>query len=150
MSKKTKRLEKENHTLERQKTATNANVITMAEDRTKANKDLEMLRKKNANLEKLCRGMQQQGRGQLPSANVSRQGEEIDSEGTESEYDDEYEDEADDEEYDDDTEEDASFRQIPGGPPVAGPMPPPPPSTTAGALPSNHNRPNGVVNGTRH
>src|SRR3954469_5341263 len=71
MSKKTKRLEKENQNLTRNKEATNRNILEMAEERTSmqreiARKDyeLEKLRKKNENLVKLCRGMQAQGRGQ--------------------------------------------------------------------------------------
>ena len=43
----------------------------MAEERTKSNKELELLRKKNENLEKLCRGMQAQGRGTLSSNNTN-------------------------------------------------------------------------------
>ena len=66
MSKKTKRLEKENLTLSRKHEATNNNILKMAEERTKTHKELELLRKKNENLEKLCRGMQAQGRGQVP------------------------------------------------------------------------------------
>ena len=63
MSKKTKRLEKENANLSKKHDATNAGVLRMADDREKMVKELELLRKKNENLEKLCRGMQAQGRG---------------------------------------------------------------------------------------
>lgn len=63
MSKKTKRLEKENHNLTRKHELTSSNILQMAEDRQKAAKELELLKKKNENLEKLCRGMQAQGRG---------------------------------------------------------------------------------------
>lgn len=63
MSKKTKRLEKENHNLTRKHELTSSNILQMAEDRQKAAKELEVLKKKNENLEKLCRGMQAQGRG---------------------------------------------------------------------------------------
>ena len=63
MSKKTKRLEKENHSLTRKHELTSSNILQMAEDRQKAAKELELLKKKNENLEKLCRGMQAQGRG---------------------------------------------------------------------------------------
>ena len=104
MSKKTKRLEKENLKLTRKHEATNQNILKMAEERTKAAKEMDALRKRNERLEKLCRGMQAQGRGQI---NISAaQG--LDEEGTESEYE-EY-DELEDEgsvgaEYDDETEE---------------------------------------------
>lgn len=63
MSKKTKRLEKENHNLTRKHDLTAHNILTMAEDRTNTQHELDALRKKNENLEKLCRGMQAQGRG---------------------------------------------------------------------------------------
>src|SRR5882757_776406 len=72
MSKKTKRLEKENVNLTRKQEATNRNILEMAEERTRTqremarkDKEMELLRKKNENLEKLCRGMQAQGRGQV-------------------------------------------------------------------------------------
>ena len=85
MSKKTKRLEKENHTLSRKHDQTNHNILQMAEERTRSNREMEMLRKKNVNLEKLCRGMQDQGRGQIGSAKDTDV--ELDSEGTESDND---------------------------------------------------------------
>src|SRR4051812_15944378 len=66
MSKKTKRLEKENLALSRKHEVTNANIIKMAEERNRTHKELDLLRKKNENLEKLCRGMQAQGRGIIP------------------------------------------------------------------------------------
>lgn len=67
MSKKTKRLEKENHTLTRKHDLTAHNILQMAEERQKVNREMEVLRKKNENLERLCRGMQMQGRGQVPA-----------------------------------------------------------------------------------
>ena len=110
MSKKTKRLEKENLTLTRKHEATNQNILKMAEERSRVNKDVEILRKQNEKLEKLCRGMQAQGRGQAlslaPEDEDDQDGE--DEEGTGSEYDEyEEEDTYDDAEYDDDTEEEA-------------------------------------------
>lgn len=102
MSKKTKRLEKENLTLTRKHDLTNRNILEMAEERTKTNKELVTLRKKNANLENLCRGMQAQGRGTAvgPAATavaghttqtrtdgeVDALEEEDEEEGTESDY----------------------------------------------------------------
>lgn len=119
MSKKTKRLEKENLNLTRKQEAANKNILTMAEERTTQQKDIELLRKQKENLEKLCRGMQAQGRGQvsLPEAD--------DEEGTDSDYDydgEEYEGSLE-EDYEDDTEEE----QVEARPGVFGPAPPPPP-----------------------
>ncbi|KAI9660859.1 MAG: hypothetical protein M1829_006424 [Trizodia sp. TS-e1964] len=62
MSKKTKRLEKENLHLTRKHDSTNRNILEMAEERTRTSKEIEALKRKNLNLEKLCRGMQDQGR----------------------------------------------------------------------------------------
>ncbi|CAG5175131.1 uncharacterized protein ALTATR162_LOCUS7982 [Alternaria atra] len=108
MSKKTKRLEKENQNLQRHKDITNRNIGEMVEERQKMQEELvrrtkeaEDQRKKIARLETLCRGMQAQGRGQVPMHELEH--DEEDEEITESEY--EYEDE-DSAEYDDDTEED--------------------------------------------
>ena len=131
MSKKTKRLEKENLTLTRKHEATNQNILKMAEERTKAAKEMEALRKRNERLEKLCRGMQAQGRCQINTS--AAQG--LDDEGTESEYE-EY-DELEDEgsvgaEYDDETEEEP---MEPTRRPF-GPVPPP-------------SLPNGNVNGQK-
>ncbi|KAF2196967.1 hypothetical protein GQ43DRAFT_229750 [Delitschia confertaspora ATCC 74209] len=150
MSKKTKRLEKENQNLTRNKEATNRNILEMAEERTRMqkelarkDKELELLRKKNENLEKLCRGMQAQGRGQ-----VNMNGMEEDDEATESEYDYEDEDEEGSAEYDDDTEEDG-MENVPERRPF-GPVPPPPPPPQnlvngTGA----HRQANGQTNGIR-
>jgi hypothetical protein len=154
MSKKTKRLEKQNDALTRNKEATNRNILEMAEERTKMQKDLarkdkelELLKKKNENLEKLCRGMQAQGRGQVNMNDI-----EEDEEATESEYDYE-EDEQDDSgaEYDDDTEEDALENvqeRRPFGP--VPPPPPPPQSLVNGNGAHGQRQTNGQANGTRH
>ncbi|KAF2652267.1 hypothetical protein K491DRAFT_55662 [Lophiostoma macrostomum CBS 122681] len=140
MSKKTKRLEKENQNLTRNKEITNRNIGEMVEERTKMqdslarkDKELEDQRKKIARLETLCRGMQAQGRGQVPMNEL-----EEDEEITESEYDYEDEDEEGSGDYDDDTEEDVlePVQQ----PRPFGPVPPPPP-------PPQSNLPNGKVNG---
>jgi hypothetical protein len=123
MSKKTKRLEKENLTLTRKQEATNQSILKMAEERTRTAKELELLRKKNENLEKLCRGMQAQGRGQ---ALIPQQ--EVDEEGTESEYDDEYDADEDslEEEYDEDSEGGEEIIEPPEPPKRPfGPVPPP-------------------------
>ncbi len=104
MSRKTKRLEKENLTLIRKHDQTNRNILEMAEERTRMSKEMDLLKKKNTNLEKLCRGMQAQGRGVAPVA-VRVEGETENENGrTESEY--EYdEDEEDDEEEEEDEED---------------------------------------------
>ncbi|KAF2710529.1 hypothetical protein K504DRAFT_264643 [Pleomassaria siparia CBS 279.74] len=141
MSKKTKRLEKENQNLTRNKEITTRNIGEMVEERAKmqdalARKDKEMedQRKKIARLETLCRGMQAQGRGQVPMNEL-----EEDEEITESEYDYEDEDDEGSGDYDDDTEEDA-MEPVPERRPF-GPVPPPPPP---------QNLANGVVNGHVH
>ncbi|KAJ5175276.1 uncharacterized protein N7482_001153 [Penicillium canariense] len=126
MSKKTKRLEKENHTLNRKHEQTNRNILEMAEERTRNQEELERWRRKCQHLEALCRRMQAQGRGEGLA-----EGDHLDhdDEGTESEYDDDYEDEEElSEEGDlDDHDHDRDIPR-PGGPPerpVFGPPPPP-------------------------
>ena len=129
MSKKTKRLEKENHTLNRKHEQTNRNILEMAEERTRNQEELERWRRKCQHLEALCRRMQAQGRGEgLAEADAQL---DHDDEGTESEYDDDYEDE-DEGEYSDDGEldghdHDRDLAQTGGANerPVFGPPPPP-------------------------
>ncbi|KAK2748327.1 hypothetical protein FQN57_000985 [Myotisia sp. PD_48] len=134
MSKKTKRLEKENLTLTRKHDQTNRNILEMAEERTRNNEELEKWRKKSNNLEALCRRMQHQGRGQPADGPLV-----VDEEGTESEYDEYEEDE--DEDLSEDGEyhshEEAEQQQHPSNntnegtsgrkltKPVFGPPPPP-------------------------
>lgn len=130
MSKKTKRLEKENLTLTRKHDQTNRNILEMAEERTRNHEELEKWRKKSHHLEALCRRMQAQGRGQGLTADLDG-----DDEGTESEYDEDYEDEDDDDEgiSDDEYELESTDRDINGDrgvpqqpeKPVFGPPPPP-------------------------
>lgn len=129
MSKKTKRLEKENLTLTRKHDQTNRNILEMAEERTRNHEELEKWRKKSHHLEALCRRMQAQGRGQGLTAELDG-----DDEGTESEYDEDYEDEEDDEGLsDEDYDFDNADRPINGDrivqqppeKPVFGPPPPP-------------------------
>lgn len=143
MSKKTKRLEKENMNLTRKHDLTNQNILKMAQERTKNNEDQEALRKKNEKLTSIINQMQKQGRGvagMMGMAEGSVEGEfrEGDMEGTESEYD-EYEDEeaedGDEEgsegEYDEDTEEELHLQQVAK---PFGPVPPPAPLSTANGL----------------
>jgi chromosome segregation ATPase len=126
MSKKTKRLEKENVNLTRKQELTNRNILEMAEERTKIQKENESLKKKNATLESLVRRMQNQGRG----AGLTN-GVEVDDDITESEYapseeDDEYDPPSEGEYEEDDTEEDMAM-QAGLAPGQYGPVPPPPP-----------------------
>ncbi|KAK4694530.1 hypothetical protein P7C71_g3065, partial [Lecanoromycetidae sp. Uapishka_2] len=126
MSKKTKRLEKENLALTRKQDLTNRNILEMAEERTKFNKEMDQLRKKNNALERLARGMQEQGRVPAEAGAGA-----LENDETESEYDDgDYDEEegSEDEEYDDDTEEEAIQAQV-------------------GALPTSKAQVNGKVNG---
>lgn len=130
MSKKTKRLEKENLTLTRKHDQTNRNILEMAEERTRNHEELEKWRKKSNHLEALCRRMQEQGRGQALAGELDG-----DDEGTESEYDEDYEDEEDDEVISDEEEYelDSGDREVIGDrfpeqqpeKPVFGPPPPP-------------------------
>lgn len=129
MSKKTKRLEKENLTLTRKHDQTNRNILEMAEERTRNQEELEKWRKKSNHLEALCRRMQEQGRGQPLAGELDG-----DDEGTESEYEEDYEDEddeviSDEEEYElDNAHRDAIRQRFPDQPadkPVFGPPPPP-------------------------
>ena len=104
MSKKTKRLEKENLTLTRKHDQTNRNILEMAEERTRDKDDLERLRKQETQMRNIIKSMQEQGRG-LPVA---------DEEGTESEYDEEYEDEDDEDEgeYEDEIDDDVEIDPV--------------------------------------
>ena len=144
MSKKTKRLEKENLNLTRKHDSTNRNIIEMAEERTKGNQDLEKLRKKNATLESVIRRMQDQGRA--PAGAGALEGDEA---GTESGYEEEEdygaEEGSEEGEYDDDTEEEALQPAQVGSPPTFGPVPPPPPSSQA----QINGKVNGEVNGVK-
>lgn len=136
MSKKTKRLEKENHTLNRKHEQTNRNILEMAEERTRNHEELERWRRKCHHLEALCRRMQAQGRGEGLALAEGDDHLEGDDEGTESEYDDDYED--DDEGISDEDEFEPNRRPLEKvEKPVFGPTPPPnllyrtaPPNTT--------------------
>ncbi|KAF7188103.1 Alpha-taxilin [Pseudocercospora fuligena] len=133
MSKKTKRLEKENLNLTRKQEATNKNIFQMAEERSQSQQTIDRLTRDNEKLKKLCRAMQNNGYG---NANMAQPGQahagadEFDEglEGeTESEYEDEEYDEDEEGEYDDDTEDDGLEVIEPRAPVRYGPVPPPPP-----------------------
>ena len=132
MSKKTKRLEKENMNLTRKHDLTNQNILKMAEERTKTNVQMDDLQKKNAKLTSIINQMQQQGRGMASGlasglansmAEGALEGEYAEGDLEEdSEYDygeEEGEDGGDaSEEYDDeDTEEEANIAYGPPPPP---------------------------------
>ncbi|KAJ5543224.1 Taxilin family [Penicillium sp. DV-2018c] len=125
MSKKTKRLEKENHTLNRKHEQTNRNILEMAEERTRNHEELERWRRKCHHLEALCRRMQAQGRGEGLTLAEGDDHLEGDDEGTESEYDDDYEDDEEDISEEEDLEPSASRADQPSEKPVFGPTPPP-------------------------
>lgn len=122
MSKKTKRLEKENLNLTRKHDLTNRNILEMAEERTRVNKEMENLRKRNSTLESLVRRMQDQGRGPAVGNVPDGEGAESDSDYDEEDYDEEGSEEG---EYDDETEEEGLQAQV-GSLPTFGPVPPPP------------------------
>jgi hypothetical protein len=111
MSKKTKRLEKENLTLSRKSETTNRNLLEMAEERTRHQKELETLKKKNLKLESICRALQKE-RNTLENR-LRAEGEEMleDDEGDSEEYEEDSEEleegseEGSEEEVDEDTEE---------------------------------------------
>jgi hypothetical protein len=139
MSKKTKRLERENETLKRKHEQVNNNIIKMAEERTKNLGEIQTLKKKMEKLNGIIKQMQQQGRG-IPQGvagqpNAGYEEAEGDIEGEDdSDYEDEY-DEGEDEEVSDDGEEydDETEDELPQpNPPQAyGPERPPPTTATA-------------------
>ncbi|KAK6416505.1 hypothetical protein LTR95_017454, partial [Oleoguttula sp. CCFEE 5521] len=145
MSKKTKRLEKENLNLTRKQEATNKNIFQMAEERSQSQQSIDRLSRENEKLKKLCRAMQSGGygtadrvAGQDPGYDAVEGGAVYDSGESEYEDDEEYDEDEEGEEYDDDTEEE-SPEQHPGPEVKAlGPPPPPPPQQQAQ---------NGVPNG---
>ncbi|KAG8533126.1 uncharacterized protein KY384_001909 [Bacidia gigantensis] len=148
MSKKTKRLEKENLNLTRKHDLTNRNILEMAEERTKVNKEMEQLRKKNNTLESLVRRMQEQGRA--PAGVKSALEGDGDDDGTESEYDEEdYEEEGSEEEegeYDDETEDEVLHQEANA---VYGPTPPTNAAAQTRVNGGVHRGVNGDVNGVK-
>ena len=144
MSKKTKRLEKENMNLTRKHDITNRNIMSMVEERDRTTKEMETLRKKNGTLESVIRRMQEQGRGgAIPN------GLDMDEDGTESDYDGsedeegEYDVGSEEVEYEDDTEEDLAVQSAHKSPQAFGPLPPPPPADPG----SSASHVNGVAKG---
>jgi hypothetical protein len=137
MSKKTKRLEKENLNLTRKQEATNKNIFQMAEERSQSQQAIDRLTRENEKLKKLCRAMQTSGYGNPSVVTAHGQAEigadEFDEglEGeTESEYDDEEYDE-DEGDYEDDTEEETEALTY---------APPPPPPQAHDQVPNGKAR----------
>ena len=165
MSKKTKRLEKENSTLTRKHEQTNRNILEMAEERTRDKDVIDKLRKQEVRMRGIIKSMQEQGRGLTtqtgPNSTTRAQEmlEEEDVEGTESEYD-EYEDEEEEEEDDGgDVALPMENAPIPQRAPFVGPMPPPDlkpngsatSAVTAGGTTASSPAPlAAVVNGVKH
>lgn len=109
MSKKTKRLEKENETMKRKHEATNANIISMAEEREAMRTKTAEATKKTGKLISIIEQMQQQGRKVPPGMAATLESCYSDSngqvDGDGSDYSDEGDDDEQSEEFDDDTEE---------------------------------------------
>lgn len=131
MSKKTKRLERENENLKRKHDQVNSNILKMAEERNTNLGEMEDLRKKLEKLNGIIKQMQQQGRGipQGLTAPVENGYAEGDLDGDESEYEDDEdydeneEEVSDDGEYDDETEDE--LHQQPQPQPYGPERPPP-------------------------
>ncbi|CAH0040645.1 unnamed protein product [Clonostachys solani] len=127
MSKKGKRLEKENESLKRQKEATAANIIRMAEERQDWKKKTEAAERKSEKLMSIIQAMQQQGRSVPPSMASTMESCFSDSHGggegdDESDYSEDGEEDLS--EFDDDTEEETQPTEQ--APPVTyGPERPP-------------------------
>jgi taxilin len=129
MSKKTKRLEKENETMKRKHEATNANIISMAEERESMKSQTAEATKKADKLISIIEQMQQQGRkvpagmtATLESCYSDSNGQ-VDGDG--SEYSDEVDDEEHSDDFDDDTEEEPQQGDEPPAPRPFGPERPP-------------------------
>ncbi|KAL2143134.1 hypothetical protein VTI28DRAFT_348 [Corynascus sepedonium] len=138
MSKKTKRLERENENLKRKHDQVNGNILKMAEERNKNLAEIDELKKKLEKLNGIIKQMQQQGRGipQGLTGTVENGYAEGSLEGDESEYEDDEYDEGEDEEvsdeedeYDDETE-DELHHQHQQQPQPYGPAPPAPVTAT--------------------
>ena len=138
MSKKGKRLEKENEGLKRQKEATSANILRMAEERQEWKSRIEAANKKSQKLMDIVQAMQQQGRAVPPNMvntmNSAFSDNQASSNGGPGVEDSDYSAEGDEElgsepgededEYDEDTEEDIPATEA-SAPVAYGPERPP-------------------------
>jgi len=152
MSKKTKKLEKENEQLKKKHGELNANIVKMADERTKNLKAVDEAKLREEKLKSIITQMQQQGRG-IPASTttmdngyVGEGGEEVDDVESDYEYeDDEEEDLSDEAEYGDDdadlTEDEhhqahpnastkGNAAAVEAAPKPFGPVPPPPPPSS--------------------
>ena len=137
MSKKGKRLEKENEALKRQKEATAANIIRMAEERQDWKKRLDTAEKKTEKLMSIIQFMQQQGRKGPPDlATALESVRDAGQGGAEGDDESDYSNGAADEdlsEFDDDTEEEAQPADKSAAPVTYGPERPPQPAPRTAA-----------------
>lgn len=133
MSKKGKRLEKENEGLKRHKEATAANILRLAEERQDFKKRYEAADKKAEKLLSIIQAMQQQGRAVPPGTNLDASfsgphGKRNDNEDSEYSEEAEEEDDMSGFEDDEDTEEEAQPAAPPNAPVTYGPERPPAPA----------------------
>lgn len=135
MSKKGKRLEKENENLKRQKEATAANIIRMAEERQEWKKKTEAAENKAQQLRRILQAMQDQGRqippGMAATVNSVMSPGHDGGEGDESAY--SNEEPSDFDEDDDDTDEEQP-PSVPSATVTYGPERPPVPTQAATAV----------------
>lgn len=158
MSKKTKRLEKDNMTLTRKHDLTNQNILKMAEERTKTNLEMDSLRKKNEKLTSIIKQMQTQGRGAPVGMAAMAEGgteenygdgdqeseyEYEDDEGEDGDGEEEEGDEGSEGDYNEDTEEELHL-EAPPAPTQFGPLPPPVLAAVNGTAVNGIFPPNGV------
>ena len=139
MSKKTKRLEKENESLKRKHEAMNQNIFKMAEERTRNMKDVEDAKRREEKLKSIIAQMQQQGRGISQGGDGCHEDDGAEVDGEDSENEDEYEEDDlsdEDVEYaedDCDLTEEEHAAEAPSSRPAPAPAPAPsPPVTTNG------------------
>ena len=89
MSKKTKRLEKENAQLSRKTELMNRNILEMAEERTRREKELNDYKKKYAKIEGICRALQSD-RTDLQNKLRGVEGDDLEEEGEEGDDEEDY------------------------------------------------------------
>lgn len=142
MSKKGKRLEKENEALKRQKEATAANILRMAEERQDWKRKMDAAEKKSEKLTRIIQQMQQQGRKAPPGVSTTVESCYSDSQADGKGEDSDYTDEGDGEgsEFDDDTEEEPQ-PSLEGARVKYGPERPPPPPEASRAQAQAQTRP---------
>lgn len=136
MSKKSKRLEKENEAYKKQKEASNANILRMAAEREELRKKVEYDDRQMETLRGIIQAMQRQGRAVPPSLTNTLESCFSDSHGggegdEESDYSVEAEEEEEVSEFDDDTEEEGQPPEQAAAPVTYGPERPPQPQPAA-------------------